>query len=503
MKSGESTTLTPLGERVFWRWVLFLLLLVQGLMMWRWVGAYAGGGDSSGYLNSARLLSEGRLFEPMRGFPELRGQEFGSYAMVPLGLNPTHGDQLVPTYPTGLPLFLALAGKVFGWDRGPDVLMVLFTIAATAAMYALGRQAGLSRLLALLGALALGTCPLEVFSGGYLMSDVPATLWGMLVILATVRARSGRGWAWDCVAGLAFGLGVLTRPTNLLLLPAAGLLLGLGWRRWLRFLLGGLPAGLFFLVYNQLAYGFALSTGYGNDLGLFESAALWPTFLHYLLWLPVLLSPCLLLALVPARRVDEDPSWSWVILAWVLPLLAFYLSYHHTRESWWYMRFVLPAFPAFILGMMLGLRRVQDAAPGGGRHWVPVVVFVLVLLPWNLVSCRLLKATTIGNGEGVYLSSTRMAVPLIPRNAVVLCMQSSGALFFYTDLSILRYEQFPRKAAALASASFAASGRPMYAVLHDFEIPLVLEGGWGEHWTRIATLRHVSVWRLDRGAGNH
>lgn len=493
----------PLAERVAWRWLLAAVLLVQALLMWRWVGAYAGGGDSSGYLNSAKLLSEGRLFEPMRTFPEIKGQQFGSYAMVPLGLNQTQGENLVPTYPTGLPLFLALAGACLGWDRGPDALMVLFTVAATALMYGLGRQAGLSRLFSLLGALILASCPLVVFSGGYLMSDVPATVWGILAVLACARARDGQGRRWDLVAGLSFGLGVLTRPSNLMLLPVAAVLLGLGWRRWLAFALGGLPTAAFFFAYNRLAYGSALSTGYGSNLSLFEAVALWPTFLHYLFWLPVLLSPCLLLVLFSGRGRLGGLNWVWVLLAWVLPLFAFYLSYHHTRESWWYLRFVLPAFPAFILGMMLGLRRCQRGAEAGPRAWLPVLVFVVVILPWNLVACRLLKATTIGNGEGVYLSSTRMVVPLIPRDSVVLCMQSSGALFFYTDLPILRYEQFSRTEAALASASFAASGRPMYAVLHDFEIPLVLEGGWGEHWTRIATLRHVSLWRLDRGTGNH
>ena len=38
-----------------------------------------------------------------------------------------------------------------------------------------------------------------------------------------------------------------------------------------------------------------------------------------------------------------------VLGLWAALLIGFYAFYFHSGESWWYLRFILPAFPALLL----------------------------------------------------------------------------------------------------------------------------------------------------------
>jgi hypothetical protein len=82
----------------------------------RYAGAYAGGADSAGYLNSARLLSEGRVSTPMRALPELPPGPTTSELYMPLGFVTTGTDRLASAYPIGLPALIAAASYAVGWD---------------------------------------------------------------------------------------------------------------------------------------------------------------------------------------------------------------------------------------------------------------------------------------------------------------------------------------------------------------------------------------------------
>ena len=46
------------------------------------ISPHAGGSDSSGYLNSARLLAQGKFFAPVRSLPENSSVAFGEMAFV-------------------------------------------------------------------------------------------------------------------------------------------------------------------------------------------------------------------------------------------------------------------------------------------------------------------------------------------------------------------------------------------------------------------------------------
>lgn len=87
--------------------LLGLVLILWLLSLLARTSPIAGGADSSGYLNNARLLLEGRVEGEFRRLPELPESTLPSGIYDPLGFrsDPTTGT-LEPTYPFGFPLVL-------------------------------------------------------------------------------------------------------------------------------------------------------------------------------------------------------------------------------------------------------------------------------------------------------------------------------------------------------------------------------------------------------------
>jgi hypothetical protein len=90
------------------------------LLLWLHVGAYAGGSDSSGYLNNARLLASGEVRAAIRRVASLPSEMVPDDGYVPLGFRPVNASAMVPTYPIGLPLAVAAVA------HGTPLYAVLF-----------------------------------------------------------------------------------------------------------------------------------------------------------------------------------------------------------------------------------------------------------------------------------------------------------------------------------------------------------------------------------------
>ena len=73
------------------------------------------------------------------------------------------------------------------------------------------------------------------------------------------------------VAAAAFGMGVLVRPTNALLLPAVLVAMPLSPAALGLLVLGGAPFAVFTSTYNYFTYGEMFNNGYGGSLQLGSS----------------------------------------------------------------------------------------------------------------------------------------------------------------------------------------------------------------------------------------
>jgi len=259
--------------------IALVALTLYGAFLMRHASYAVGGSDSSGYANIARSLTTGRLVERVEMLDRFALPDGFASAFAPLAylLGPRPGT-LTPFYPVGLPLHLAVAAIIGGWRSGPFFVVPILATLSLLFIYLAGRELDLSRALAGTSALMLGICPVFLFQAQWVMSDVAATFWALVAVFASLRAR--RRAAWALLAGFAFGIGVLVRPTSALMLIPVLFGLPLRPRCLLFFALGGLPTAMILFVYDLTAYGSIWRTGYGQ-IGLtdvppdYDSDSVW------------------------------------------------------------------------------------------------------------------------------------------------------------------------------------------------------------------------------------
>ena len=472
-------------------WVAAVALLGYALFLGKNFSSVAGGSDSSGYFNAAKLLSEGHLTAAQRDFSGL--QVAATTALQPLGFiaEPARA-RLVPTYPLGLPAHLALASSLFGWTIGPLFIGVGATLAAMILCHLVARELGLSWPLALAGAVLFGIFPVTIFVAVQPLSDVLATTWTLAVMFAALRSRRSSRWAF--ASGAALAIAVFVRPTNILLLPALSIILGYGWRPLAAAALGGLPGAVALLALNAHLYGSPWRMGYLSIFEAFGSEYFWPTTLHFTHWLAALLPTVVLLLPFAALRLPRSRSRELLALAaWFLVPFFFYTYYEISHEVWWCLRFILPAVPALIFFALFGLSALLHASP---RLLIPSC-FALTLWSatasfyWTTHFHTLLNKTY----EKAYLEIGTWARQNLPVHAVVLANSESGALYYYTSLPILRWDQISPEEFRRHAAHLTGADRPLYLIIPTSEATQVLTDRTPARWEKIAVVANRSLWR--------
>jgi hypothetical protein len=472
---------------------------------------YAGGADSSGYLNSARLLLSGRFTTPLHLPADLPAELLPREAFAPLGFTLDRtGRMLTPTYPVGLPLHFAGAGFFVGLDAGTTVIGVGSAIAFLLLLFATAREFGVRPGWAGGLAACAALSPLTLYYALQPMSDLVATVWILATVLSALRSARHPGWV--VAGGLAFAMAVLVRPTNLLLLPAVLVALRPQFRTWLAFVAGGLPGAVFLAAYNHALYGGSFLTGYGHVGGLFAWRYVLPTLGHYALWVPVIAGP-LIIAAAALPWVAVDRRRKAVLLLWAGVFTLFYSAYRFSHETWWYLRFILPALPAFAIGAVLALQAVRfptlhlaaRLAPSDppapdtlvSRRYLRLPVVWLLLLAsagWLFAWDRSLRVKNVELDERAYRLAGRWVAAHVPAESLVAASQTSGALLFYAGHPSLNWQAIPPATAERFLAWLDAEDRPLYAALFPFEEQSIQERLPGR-WELIARFRQASVWR--------
>src|SRR5579872_3841809 len=123
-----------------------VVLIAYGAMLICHLSWAAGGADSSGYLNEARMMRRGQTARQVEMLSRLRIGSSWIDAFTPLGFVPWFKDRryIVATYPAGLPVHFAIAGSIAGFNRGPFLIPPLAAILSLILMFILGRQLGLT-----------------------------------------------------------------------------------------------------------------------------------------------------------------------------------------------------------------------------------------------------------------------------------------------------------------------------------------------------------------------
>ncbi|MEP7272221.1 MAG: hypothetical protein ABI882_12020 [Acidobacteriota bacterium] len=482
---------------------LLFLLVGYFVVLVRHASYAVGGSDATGYAHLARTLLQGYAKLPVTEVATFGVHESLSHVFSPLAYAPVMKDGnptpvLVPIYPIGFPLHEAAAALLIGWRLGPFVVSPLLAALSCWLLYCIARQLGLSRGLAAMGSVVLAVNPTFIFLAQQPMSDVAATFWGLVLIWSGLRSRRDAEWA--LLAGFAFGFAFLVRPANIVFLAPLLFCLPLRPRAILHFALGGLPLGLLFLSYNYVVFGHPLQTGYSaiNLQGAFESTGLMERFRFYIYWIAVTMSPVVLggwLASAFLRKVE----WRLraLLIAWLASFLIFYSAYD-IYGVWWYTRFLLPAYPALILGTLLTIQALGDLLLRNrrGLRWATGIVLCVALCWMPLQFVYKNDVLSFGGGELLHLEACAWADKQLPERAVVVSMEMSGAVRFYTHRSIVRYDAVVPWLWPELRKRVEERGYGFYALLMDMEVENAQKGVPG-HWTEMGHLRHIGLWRIQ------
>jgi hypothetical protein len=422
-----------------------------------------GGADSYGYVSASRMLQQGRLVEAAPVAAWLSAPNALAIAS-PLGWAPAaNGAGLVPTYPLGLPMVMAVFGAV-----APFAVFLVSPVLALLTLIAVFRLARewFDEEVALVSTMLVAWNPVFITYAKQPMSDVPASAWMMLAIaLASIRLKADTtGVAFG--AGLAAGIAVMTRPA---LLIAAMVVPLLSTKRVL------VAAGLAIPVAIQLTlqaylFGNPFSTGYGSAEALFSVEYLAANLAIYSRHTWVALSGMWVTAVV-VGVITAPQHVKWPLLAVsstvTLPYL-FYLPFDH----WESLRFLLPALvPLSILGGA-GLVRLATAV-----SWEPAVAALLIVFAGGLM----VRNATFLRDESVWnIQSMEERYPLAgqwldvntPPGSVALANQHSGSLRWYGKRQTLRWDQIAPEQLEQAIRDLESHGAAAYAVLEGAEVEM-------------------------------
>jgi hypothetical protein len=479
--------------------ILRLLVLVGALAYATFIylhgSPFAAGSDSSGYLNSARLLARGELTAPIRSLPALGPGVWDLAWQQPLGFTMQPGVQrLRPAYPTGVPLHLLAVAPVLGWEKAARAVNVLNVLIAGALLFSLARQLSLGRGWALTAVALLWSCPLFIYNALQPLSDSLALTWGVAAIWFALKSRTHA--SWGLAAGVAFAGAILVRPNSLLLAVPLALTLGRSPRAWFAFGLGGLPGAAWFAYYNVQLFGHAVITGYGNLSPAFGRRWAIGNLAHFAVWVPLLSSipVAIAAAFLPWFAPKSAPRFTPAILGtWFGAFVLFYTPYFCAGENWGYLRFLLPAFPAVIIAGLLVAQNFRSVPP-----WCALVPVLAV----QLFIGRELQITAIRDEERRYVLATRWLDARAPKGAVVFTGQLSGAIHYYSERQIIiRPELMPPDRLALVQQAAREARLEIYAALFPFEIGPFFERFSAAHWELVGELPAVTFYRLATDAG--
>ncbi|MGH7482150.1 MAG: hypothetical protein ACRELV_08335, partial [Longimicrobiales bacterium] len=401
----------------------------------------AGGADSSGYLNAARLWLRGTPVVPIEPPRPLESIPSLAAKLIPLGFAPgPEPGTMAPTYPPGLPFHFA-AARLLGGESAIWFVAPIVSTAGVILMALLARQFGLTWPFAVTGAAVLALFPTFVMFATLPMSDAVATAWTLATMLLALRSRASpaRAAGWAAACGTVFGFSVLLRPTQILLLPAVILTLGLRLRALVSFAAGGVPFAFAQMAIASRFWGSPFRTGYGSIEPLLALANVPERLRNYATWLAQLASPLVFPAGFAALAAREVPRHTRLALAlWFVPFFAFYCFYR-PADAWWYTRFLLPAFPAVILLALFGLRSLLAKVPAGARAPLAFLL-VAAVLATEIRQIAVYDAHEMARADVEYPRSIAAAAAVVPRGVVVAGMQLSGAYYYYRGETMVRYD---------------------------------------------------------------
>lgn len=448
----------------------------------------AGGSDVYGYVSQARLWLAGDL-RVHQDFVKSVPWPNAEWTFTPLAYRPAAGQTIVPTYAPGLPLLMAMFMRL-GGPCGAFIVNPICGAMLVLLAYVLGLRVS-GRITGAIAALLVASSPTLLFMSFWPMSDVPsAAFWIGSLIVACQPASSMTA----AIAGTAAGAAIAIRPN---LLPLAVVPAALvGWQHGRRSLLAALRALAMFALccapflalvawFNQSLYGSIHESGYGDIGTIFRWSYLSDNLSRYPRWLwqtQGVTAFLFLLALVVPRGPSADSTrLRRVLFCYAMLVFACYVFYA-PFDDWWYLRFLAPALPVmFVLAADVVWH--GTARFGVQARIAATLLFLFIAVNHAITFGRTHAIFEIGEGEQKYADVGRYLAEHLPPGAIVLALQHSGSIRYYSGLLTLRYESLDGSWLDRAIDYLKASGRQPYIVLEGWEVPRFRAQFAGQQYT--------------------
>lgn len=436
----------------------------------------AGGPDASGYVSQAAMLARGELTLPSPAWLAGASWHSAAYSAAAVGYAPSpDATRLVPTYPPGLPLFMAAFQVVFG-PRAVFYVVPLLGGVAVWATWLIGNGFG-NPWAGACAAILLFASPIFLLMLVQPMSDVPATAFWALSLAAALYGRTG----WS---GMAASVAILIRPNTvpLAVVPLLALVAVDQRNRIRRVLVFGAaiaPAAAVIGLLLRHYYGSPFNSGYGTLEQLFGFDRVGYNAAQYARWFlsSETVFPLLgLLAPAIQRHTPARILTGIVVIGFPSAVLILYLLYEFVMpaEVWMYLRFLLPAFPPLLVGfamVMLAIsRRFHD--------WFSIRVACAVVIWWVAVhGWQYARERSVFGfkGEDARYARTAEYARALPENSVLVSLAHAGPLRFYGGRDVLRFDALDGTGMDSAIAYFESRGQRVFLVGDPNEVDMFRE----------------------------
>jgi hypothetical protein len=492
----------------FHLWIAAALAAIVFCLGLTWNTRVAAGSDAYGYVSQADLWLRGDLHID-QSFGANVPWPFARWTFTPLGYRPEpDGYRIVPQYSPGLPLLMAGFKAVAGQCAIFFVVPVCGGLLVLAT-YAIGRNIG-RPLVGVAAAWLVATSATVLFMLMAPMSDVPAAAaWAVAIACALGQTRSSA-----TASGSAAAVAILIRP-NLAPLAAVIMLwmiwqdlkgparrpaptsgpaprvwrgasafaeatadrrsLGGGWSalRAAWFAIPAAAGAVAVAAINARLYGSPLASGYDLTDGFMLSYVV-PNIRRYVGWLISAETPFALAGfaalLIPASRI-----WRTRESRDALPLLAaaaavVWISYllFVPWDAWWYLRYLLPAWPMMALGTA-SLAAMAFRLPSAGTRAGVIVLLAAIgaCTAWQAVRR---DTFDVARGESKYVEVARTVESLTRPDDVIVAAQHSGSIRYYGGRLTLRWDVGDPAWLDRTVEWLAAHGHHPYFVLEPQEI---------------------------------
>jgi hypothetical protein len=457
------------------------LIIAAGVIVFgvRYGTFVASDTDPYGYVSEAEFLARGTLQIDQRFALQMPWRDAEASFVPAAYRQATEPGFIVPTYPPGLPLLMALALRVAGARDAVFYVVPFFGAVLIVATALLGRRLADGNIGAA-AALLLATSPSFLMQVTQPVSDVPAAAWWTVALLLALYDRR---WA-ALAAGVAAGFATLTRPNLVPLGVLIGAVLLWRWRaaapehrgQALRnvsgFAFAFATGCLAVAAFNQHLYGSPFRSGYGPVSELYQWHHIALNLDRYPRWLLATQTPFIYLGLATPWLI-RDRSSAMVLLLFAVVVFGCYLPYgYFGRDEWTYLRFILPAYPALLVSSaMTGRELLRRFIPHARLAAIVGMAFIVALGGWQARESRQRGVLVTRQVEQRYRDVGRYIAAATPADAVVIAGLHSGSIRYYSGRLTLYYPRLHFRALDDAVDALTGQGRKVFVMVEQGEEP--------------------------------